>query len=295
MSDPKKISTTQLSKRFRMQTRTLFARLLEMGFIEREDDEWQLTDTGRTAGGEYRESSQYGRYITWPETLQIPGVTDIGRGERVTASQIGKAFGLTANKTNHILSELGWIKHGIKGWLLTAHGEKLEASQEEDTRSGVPFVRWPATIINNPALVDSVHQVLGISIETDYVKEQGRKVVSFRDKFATKQRTADGHFVRSKAEMIIDNWLYMAEILHAYERRLPIEEEAYCDFYLPMGKLYIEYTGEEEEPEYAALKRAKRGLYAKHGLAVIELSDEDVERLDEVLPRQLLKYGIVAY
>ena len=47
----------------------------------------------------------------------------------------------------------------------------------------------------------------------------------------------------SKAEMLIDNWLYMAEIVHAYERKLPIEEDVYCDFYIPKGKVYIEYWG----------------------------------------------------
>ena len=36
--------------------------------------------------------------------------------------------------------------------------------------------------------------------------------------------------VRSKAEQIIDNWLYHKGIVHAYERRVPIEEEVYCDF-----------------------------------------------------------------
>tara|TARA_R110000787_G_scaffold55239_2_gene127641 strand:- start:5078 stop:5230 length:153 start_codon:yes stop_codon:yes gene_type:complete len=33
--------------------------------------------------------------------------------------------------------------------------------------------------------------------------------------------------------MLIDNWLYMAETVHAYERKLPIEEDVYCDFYIP--------------------------------------------------------------
>ena len=296
MSDPKPISTTQLSKRLRMQTRTLFSRLLEMGFIEREGESWELTDKGLGVGGAYRESDKYGRYITWPENLQIPGVTDIDRDERVGASRIGQAFGISAVKTNHILAELGWIEPGVKGWLATNQGDKLGAFQEEDARSGIPYVRWPAALINNPALVDTVHQVLGISVETDYVKEQGRTVVSFQEKFATKQRTADGHFVRSKAEMIIDNWLYFAGIAHAYERRLPVEEEAYSDFYLPVGRVYVEYIGDEvEDEQYAARKRAKSALYAKHGLPLIELDDGDVGNLDEVLARRLLKFGIVAY
>ncbi|WP_226036714.1 hypothetical protein [Aquibacillus saliphilus] len=64
-----------------------------------------------------------------------------------------------------------------------------------------------------------------------------------------KHRSADGHYVRSRAEMLIDNWLYMSEIVHAYERKLPIEEDVYTDFYLPVGKVYIEYWGLEDEPK----------------------------------------------
>lgn len=93
--------------------------------------------------------------------------------------------------------------------------------------------------------------------------------------------------------MLIDNWLYMQGIVHAYERRLPIEEECYCDFYLPKGKgVYIEYWGLETDPKYRARQAAKRAIYTKYNLRLIELNDADIERLDAVLPRMLLKFGI---
>ncbi|MBK8822152.1 MAG: hypothetical protein IPN58_05960 [Anaerolineales bacterium] len=63
----------------------------------------------------------------------------------------------------------------------------------------------------------------------------------FREKFTPTHRATDGHWVRSKAEMLIDNWLYMSGVVHGYERQLPVEEELYCDFYIPEGKVYIEY------------------------------------------------------
>jgi hypothetical protein len=58
---------------------------------------------------------------------------------------------------------------------------------------------------------------------------------NFREKFEAKHRTQDGHYVRSKAEMIIDNLLYQYGLVHAYERKLPIEEDVYSDFYIPPG------------------------------------------------------------
>ncbi|MGI9276924.1 MAG: hypothetical protein ACR2PT_19020 [Endozoicomonas sp.] len=117
----------------------------------------------------------------------------------------------------------------------------------------------------------------------------------FRDKFPAKLRTADGHMVRSKAEMLIDNWLYMAEIVHAYERKLPIEEDVYCDFYIPTGKVYIEYWGYENDEKYLNRKEKKLQIYKKYGFSLIELNDEDVKNLDDILPRLLLKFGVQTY
>ena len=61
---------------------------------------------------------------------------------------------------------------------------------------------------------------------------------NFRSKFPPVYRTDDGHNVRSKAEQIIDNWLYHNGIVHAYERRVPIKEELYCDFFIPIGRKF---------------------------------------------------------
>jgi hypothetical protein len=98
--------------------------------------------------------------------------------------------------------------------------------------------------------------------------------------------------VRSKAELLIDNWLYVSGIVHAYERKLPIEEEAYCDFYIPEGKVYIEYWGLERAPKYEARMQEKKELYEKYELSLIELTDEHIRRLDDYLPKVLLQFNV---
>ena len=85
----------------------------------------------------------------------------------------------------------------------------------------------------------------------------------------------------------------MAGVVHAYERRLPIEEEMYCDFYVPAGKVYIEYWGYNNDPDYATRKKVKQELYKKYELNLIELSDEHIRNLDDYLPKMLLKFGVV--
>ena len=98
--------------------------------------------------------------------------------------------------------------------------------------------------------------------------------------------------VRSRGEVLIDNWLYVQGIVHAYERRLPIEEDVLCDFYLPKGNVYIEYWGMEKDPKYAARMQTKRAIYERCGFNLVQLSDNDVMSLDDALPRYLLRFNI---
>lgn len=111
----------------------------------------------------------------------------------------------------------------------------------------------------------------------------------FRERFPTLLLTEDGHKVRSRGEVIIDNWLYHQGIVHAYERRVPIEEELYCDFYIPMGQCYIEYWGLEEET-YKERKKEKMRLYSYYSKKLISLYDADINNVDDVMPIKLLKF-----
>lgn len=106
-----------------------------------------------------------------------------------------------------------------------------------------------------------------------------------------RHRTADGHFVGSKEEVIIDNWLYMAGIRHVPGKRLPLEEDVYVGFYLPEGRLCLEYWPESGE---AKDRNWKRRVYQNNHFNLIELKDEDFYNLDDVLSQKLLSCGIRA-
>lgn len=111
----------------------------------------------------------------------------------------------------------------------------------------------------------------------------------YRERFPTILRTEDGHRVRSRGEVIIDNWLYHQGIVHAYERRVPVEEDLLCDFYIPMGQCYIEYWGLQEEA-YRDRKEEKLRLYKRYSKKLIELFDDDINDIDDALPAKLLKF-----
>lgn len=271
----------------------MFARLLQLGLIEQKGDVWSLTDHGVKVGGKFINSKQYGKYIIWPENINL----NISNENLITATAIGKHFGLSANKINYILSELGWTQKALKGWRVTLPGEKIGGLQDEDKKSGIPYVRWPESIIESKILKGSIHDIKGTEeVNDEYTQINSSETGSnFREKFIAKHRATDGHFVRSKAEVIIDNWLYMAEIVHAYERKLPIEEDVYSDFYIPTGKIYIEFWGYENNEKYLERKKAKQEIYKKYGFHLIELTDEEVLNIDDILPRLLLKHGVQAY
>ncbi len=110
---------------------------------------------------------------------------------------------------------------------------------------------------------------------------------NFRTKFPATFRAEDGHMVRSKAEQIIDNWLYHKGIIHAYERRVPVAEEMYCDFFIPIGqKVWIEFWG-LQETKYLNRKELKKKFYTAHQKNLIELNDKEIENLDDIMPLKL--------
>ena len=51
MSTIKYISTSALAKEMKIAAKDLFQKLLEKGFINRENDNWTLTDLGKEIGG----------------------------------------------------------------------------------------------------------------------------------------------------------------------------------------------------------------------------------------------------
>jgi len=136
----------------------------------------------------------------------------------------------------------------------------------------------------------------GVEIDLNKgASETAKAELNFRKKFPANRRTTDGHMVRSKAELIIDNWLFNSGYLHAYEYKLNIEEDLYCDWMIPNGheKIFIEYWGMLEDKQYTHRKNKKIELYKKYNLKLVELTPEEEDLLDDTLPRKLREAGYI--
>ena len=210
----------------------------------------------------------------------------------ITVTKIAKALSfeahtLEAKEINKILEGLRWQAMGPNGWLPEL--KALDIGAKPSVYGKRNYLLWPSSLLHHPQFLEAVADYL--SPEEDPKPTTKKKSRSFRETYrlGANFRTNDGHYVRSKAEAMIDNWLYKHGIVHAYESRLPVAEEVYCDFYLPTQDLYIEYWGVSDNPDYEERKRAKQALYQAQGFRLLELTDEHITQLDDVLSQLLLQ------
>lgn len=134
--------------------------------------------------------------------------------------------------------------------------------------------------------------------EKKLVKEQNNKEtfndIDFRKKWPAEHQCEDGHYVRSLSEMAIDNWLYNHNYVHAYEKSVYMETEpeavVLSDFYIPEADLYIEFWGLEDDERYNNRKQIKIKLYDDNQYLREDLSEKDIKRLNDIMPRLLGKY-----
>ena len=221
----------------------------------------------------------------------------------LTASKLGKALDIPSARVNLLLAELGWVEKSTEGWKVTGPGERQGGRTRTFKQNGTPYAVWPDSLLQSKVFLAALNEFGKETYKKTYketteaiagplVVAEKPQVADLRTRFPAKYRAADGHYVRSRAELSIDNWLYMHAIVHAYERKLPVEEDAYCDFYLPQGKVYLEYWGMEKDPAYAQRKKEKQAIYARYGLNLVELADAELENLDDNIARLLLPFGV---
>ncbi len=291
MKETDKLSTSALARKLELPVQQLFATLKDYEWIRRHEDGWVLTNKGEYEGGGYVESQRYGRYIVWPSSLvEHPLLSAIESNQRVSASDLKRYFPrLHPREINRALGEVGLQFHSVLGWELTDQGKRLGGQQEESENSGAFYVSWPPEIVDHPVIH---RELMAYGEAGDPPPENMPADDLFAPAILTELVGLDGHALETLLELKVCNWLYLAQLAHAHQRALPVEELLYADFYLPSARVYIECWDEEEPPERLSLKLRKKDVYREQDLRVIEINARDAERLDEVLGRPLLNFGI---
>ncbi len=188
----------------------------------------------------------------------------------------------SASQINQIFVDMNLAEKYDKGYKITKKGEKFGGFQKK--YMGNFYVCWDEEILKNELFL----KMLSNGEIKDKITDEEER--NFREKFKAEYRTKSGHFVRSRAEVIIADWLYSEFICFAYEKMVPIKEDMYCDFYLPKEKIYIEFWGYEEDSKYLNRKNKKIKLYKENELNLIEIDNKTINNIDDFLPKEILKF-----
>jgi hypothetical protein len=293
-----KISVTALAKQLQYERKEVVDKLVELKLIYKSGKIWKLTELGKNRGGEEIQTENY-KYVAWPETFNplsekelSPNVS--GKNKIINATKIGEKYGISSQRVNNILSEIGWQEKAIKGWKLTKAGKKFNGIQKEHS-SGRTYIIWQIDILSNPIFIRSISPSID-DLSSTKVEEQ-EDTSKKNSKYPSKRLKAkDGHMVLSRGELVIDNMLYDYGLTHAYERELPIKEVVKSDFYIPArngGKaVYIEFWGICDNSGYLERKKQKIEIYKRENYNLINIENKHIDDLDKYLPKMLLEYDI---
>lgn len=279
MSD-KHLSTTALAKSIGKESKELFVLLAQGGWINKVQGHWHLTEKGKFEGGIYLNHPKYGEYIAWPESVKQHPLLKLLPEAPLSATHLGQKWDLPARLVNLMLAERGLIKKYLHGWLLTEKGEEQGGQQHESEQSGIPYVTWPESLLQEPWV-------------EGYLQQLHAKDISFP------ARSLDGHLVESAIQLRIDNWLYLATIPHAYSYPIEVDGKIVsADFYLPHQTLCIECWGDlfsKNTAQSIIDDLEKQKQYREHPIAFVELKDETMMQLDERLAKEIFKRGTAVY
>lgn len=280
-----KLSTSALAKQLDIPLQQLFGTLRDYGWIRKLEDGWALTPKGEFEGGEYVHSKRYGRYIVWPEALpEHPLLQGMAENRLLNAAQIGRKFGLHAREVRRLLGEIGLLRRGVNGWELSAHGEQLGGVlMENEGHDG--DISWPEILLDNVLVAGQLEYGQRLYQQPENAENDLLAEISDYE-------SLDGHHFRSRGEWQICNWLYLAGIVHACQRRLPGHESLHADFWLPEFGVYIEYSGDEHDAAALASSLQRLDVYRQQQWPVIEVRAAHLADLDDVLTRELRRRGV---
>lgn len=106
----------------------------------------------------------------------------------------------------------------------------------------------------------------------------------------TRYKSDSGDTVKSRAELIVANWLFYRSIEFIYEKKTPTKERVVSDFYLTQSEIYIEFWG-LETPQYLKRKSKKIKIYKKNRLKLIQMNDDSLRDLNAFFTKEFARLG----
>lgn len=177
------LSTTRLAEIAGVSPAEFRSVMTLAGFIALEGNNYIITPDGERAGGTYK-PGRNGQYIVFPPSIvtdprlkSAPAAYRVNSNATTSASKIAEQYGCGAAKINALLAQLGWIRRGIRGWVVTPQGETRGGVQRDNTKTGETYALWPAAILTDVILKRAIDQAAGI---TDAAPPAGETAASIR-------------------------------------------------------------------------------------------------------------------
>ncbi len=170
----------------------------------------------------------------------------------------------------HMEFLMGKIKDAVQSF-----DNVINIHKDFDNKEGIP-------------LFDEIKREKGIVVRASEIME---RMESSEPAYKTKT----GHLVRTRAEMMIANFLFDNSLLFQYNAMATWadKDDFRASFYVPKLDLYIDHHPYDYLKEYQKVMKAKLKQYEKHKKRHVYLTSEDEKNIEESLRLKMKPYIIL--
>jgi hypothetical protein len=295
----KGLSTSALAKRNELKTAELFGWMESEGWIVRIDGHWSLTDRGREQGGQMQSSERFGTYITWPNGLRWQKNHGVVRRASVQSQTLHNATALVeiinqgvspnarplnAGTFNRLLLEAGFLLPNtgeLQGWRVSSAGEAL-GGEQRSTKASIPFVVWPASILDETALARLLRLWQGsLSDSIGMSASHGHGYLSI-----------NGLWCKRMALLVAVNTLYLHRVAHQVGARLQGEPALEVDLYLPDHRVVVLISDPRASTDQLKHQHQVESICQGRGLTLWVFSEGEAASLEGQLRHQLKQHSV---
>ncbi|MBI2655134.1 tetratricopeptide repeat protein [Candidatus Woesearchaeota archaeon] len=178
-------------------------------------------------------------------------------------------------------------RNHVDAWYSKGHMEFLMGKIKEAVQSFDSVISISKNFDNKEgiSLFDEIKVEKGIQVKTSEIME---RMESSEPTYKAKT----GHLVRTRAEMMIANFLFDNNLLFQYNNAATWadKDDFRASFYVPKLDLYIDHHPYDYLKEYQKVMKLKIKQYEKHKKRHVYLTSEDEKNIEESLRLKMKPY-----
>ena len=181
-------------------------------------------------------------------------------------------------------------RNHVEAWYSKGHMEVLMNKIKESVQSFDNVINLNKNYENKESipLFDEIKRERGIQVKASEMME---RMENAEPTFKTKT----GHLVKTRAEMMIANFLFDNNLLFQYNAvaTWADKDDFRASFYIPKLDLYIDHHPYDYIKEYQKIMKAKIREYDKHKKKHIYISSEDEKNIEEAIKLKMKPYIVL--